>query len=585
MALYPFLAKVFTLLKRNLILYVHLVVLGLLGGCVGRPLITDDPIALERHIFAIRSDGAGEPARLDRELLPEDRSGPRPRPDDPCGLEAIGALELSQQLERQFVCTMRNAATFRKAFVKRHPERAAEPLRLAFYFNGGLNSPTEVRNTAAASWRQAEADGVYPIYMIWPTGGLATWWEDTTRVRNGRHLSRPNYLTGGFHVAGDLLTGIGRTPDAWTGSFQELAGSGFGLGSPDFMVRPTDEEMRVLDGAITAERNLVFSDQVDASPGSVGPTTRARGPLGLAYYAANSPFRALSTPLVVGFGQTMWENMGRRTRTSIHQVDEFPISALDPGERARWLADLRDFPRGTGGFARYFHWLESCIAGGPTIAGSAGCPLDALPGKLSMAPGEADPKALLADARIDMLGHSMGAIVINELLEAFPRLPYENIVFMGGAASIRDTVRALAPVLRTAPGCSHFFNLSLHPMNEAREESSAGFAVSGSMLVWVDELFERPKTLLDRTIGQWRNVRMVKGVLPQDLQSLMLFKVFDRDAGNPPDPSNPLYHGGFNDPGVPFWWPSFWGLDQAHFPPAQGCRGGWRGASMLADAG
>ena len=442
-------------------------------GCVERPVETSDPIALERHIFAVHSDGGGAGAKLDQALLREGRQGPAPRPDDPCRLETIGELEPSEQLRRQFVCTMRNAATFRTAFIKQHPERADEPLRLAFYFNGGLNSPAAVRGTAAASWRQAEADGVYPIYMIWPTGGFSTWAEDTTRVRNGRHLNRPNYVTGGFHVFGDVLSGIGRTPDAWTGSFEEFADAGFGLGSPEFTLRPTDDERRVLNGGITADRNLVFSENVDTRPGSIGPTTSARGPVGYVYFAATSPFRALSTPLVVGFGHTMWENMVRRTRTSIRQVAEFPITELDPAERQRWLSDLGRFPRGAGGFARFFQWLESCIAGRPTIAGSDGCPLDELSGKLTMAPGQENPKTMLANARIDMLGHSMGAIVINELLETFPRLPYENVVYMAGAASIRDTHRAIAPVLQAAPGCTHFFNLSLHPMNEARESSSA----------------------------------------------------------------------------------------------------------------
>lgn len=571
------------MMKNKTVLSSYLFLLSSLAGCAEPSPGTSDPIALERHVFAIRSDGAGEPVRLNRELLLEDRQGPMQSADEPCGLEAIGDLEVSEQLKRQFVCTMLSAATFKKAFLAQHPERMAEPLRLAFYFNGGLSSPTEARNTAAASWRQAEADGVFPIYMIWPTGGFESWWEDTTRVRNGRHLSSPNHVTSGFRILGDLLTGIGRTPDTWIGSFQEFAASGFGHGSRDFMLRPADEDMRVLSGTITAERNLVFNDDVDASSGSAGPTTLAEGPLGLAHFAVTSPFRALSTPLVVGFGQAMWENMGRRTRTSIHQVGEYPLTDLDPDERARWMRDLEDFPRGTGGFARYFQWLESCVAGRPTIDGSAECPLDDLPEKLAMAPGEADPRELLADARIDMIGHSMGTIVVNGLLEAFPRLPYENIVFMGGAATIDDSVDALAPVLRMAPGCTRFFNLSLHPMNEARESSSGGLAVSGSMLVWVDEMFERPKTLPDRTIGQWRNVRMVKPALPRDLQRLMLFKVFDRHAGDPPDSSNPLYHGAFNDEGVPFWRPPFWGLDQANFAPTQGCGGGLRAA--LADAG
>jgi hypothetical protein len=73
----------------------------------------------------------------------------------------------------------------------------------------------------------------------------------------------------------------------------------------------------------------------------------------------------------------------------------------------------------------------------------------------------------------------------------------------------------------------------------------------------------RPKTLLDRTVGQWRNVRMVKRVFPPELQSQMLFKVFDRAEGMVPfgnggNYPNPTTHGAFNDEGVPFWDETFW---------------------------
>jgi hypothetical protein len=541
-------------------------------SCTERRLEPHNPVALERHIFAVRSDGGGEEAKLDKELLFKDQQEPPfvggqgTTPlnyDDPCRPTAFVGLKGLEQLQRQFVCTMRNAATFHTDFIKRHPERGSEPLRIAFYFNGGLNSPDAVRRTAEVSWRRAEADGIYPIYMIWPTGGFEAWREDTTRVRNGRHLNEPHYVTGAFHVFGDVLSGLGRTPDAWTGSFEEFANAGYGLGSPEFMLRPTDDKRRVLNGAITAERNVIFSDNIDA-PSRLGPTTSTRGWGGYVYFASTSPFRALSTPLVVGFGHTMWENMVRRTRTSIRQVAEFPGPELDPDARKA----LDKFPRGAGGFASYFHWLESCIAGGPTIAGSAGCPLDEF--ERAIPPDLEDPKELLPNARIDMIGHSMGAIVVNELLETFPNLPYENVVYMGAAASIRETQRAIKPVLLAAPGCTHFFNLSLHPMNEARESTSAGFAVSGSLLVWVDEMFERPKTLPDRTIGQWRNVRMVKRVFPPELQSQMLFKVFDRAEGMVPfgnggDYPNPTTHGAFNDEGIPFWNETFWKPENIRF--------------------
>jgi hypothetical protein len=42
---------------------------------------------------------------------------------------------------------------------------------------------------------------------------------------------------------------------------------------------------------------------------------------------------------------------------------------------------------------------------------------------------------------ITLIGHSMGAIVINEILRNFPDLPYRNIVF--GRNTIRAAVRII----------------------------------------------------------------------------------------------------------------------------------------------
>ena len=78
---------------------------------------------------------------------------------------------------------------------------------------------------------------------------------------------------------------------------------------------------------------------------------------------------------------------------------------------------------------------------------------------------------ILRNARIVMIGHSMGAIVVNELLQLFPDLPYEFLVYMAGAASVRDTSRAVTPVLVDNLGCTKFYGLMLHPMNEARESN------------------------------------------------------------------------------------------------------------------
>ena len=83
----------------------------------------------------------------------------------------------------------------------------------------------------------------------------------------------------------------------------------------------------------------------------------------------------------------------------------------------------------------------------PAIAvGADGCPLSDL--------REPD-REILRNARIVMIGHSMGMIVVNELLQLFPDLPYESLVYMAGAASVRDTSRAVAPVLEGNRGCTN----------------------------------------------------------------------------------------------------------------------------------
>ena len=283
--------------------------------------------------------------------------------------------------------------------------------------------------------------------------------------------------------------------------------------------------------------------------------------------AVLSPFQAISTPLI-GPGEAGWRNMVRRTRTSIRALAEYPKQkdkatidregqGCDPyvtnGAMLR-----RCYPLGAGGFARFFQWLQSCITGKRITLDADGCPLD-------------DPKAkaLLANVRITMIGHSMGTIVINELLQLFPTLPYENLVYMAGAANVRDTVRAVTPILLENQGCTKFYNLMLHPMNDARETTGEGFLLSGSLLVYVDEFLETPKTLPDRTVGQWLNIKQTRHLFPVDARKWMLFHVFNREADivNGRLGWNPMQHGDFNDPNMPFWRQSFWKGGDVQFPP------------------
>jgi hypothetical protein len=105
----------------------------------------------------------------------------------------------------------------------------------------------------------------------------------------------------------------------------------------------------------------------------------------------------------------------------------------------------------------------------------------------------------------------------------------------------------------------------LHPLNDARERQAWGAIPSGSLLLWIDEMYEVPKTPGDRTFGFWPNIKAARGMFSQSAQKNMLYRVFNRrntdyvEAAN--EAANPVEHGDFNDDSMCFWRPAFWGVN------------------------
>ena len=169
----------------------------------------------------------------------------------------------------------------------------------------------------------------------------------------------------------------------------------------------------------------------------------------------------------------------------------------------------------------------------------------------------------LAHARITLIGHSMGAIVVNELVDKFPNLPYGEIVVMASAASLRDTRRVMDAYFESAQGQAadtRLFALSLHPLNDARERPYRGAVPSGSLLMWIDEMYDPAKTPDDRVFGFWPTAKAARQMFGSAAQERTLYRVFSRPQAAPGTPSNPIEHGQFNEDDTCFWRPSFWGV-------------------------
>ena len=161
-------------------------------------------------------------------------------------------------------------------------------------------------------------------------------------------------------------------------------------------------------------------------------------------------------------------------------------------------------------------------------------------------------------ARVTIVGHSMGTLIINELIRRYPEINYQNIVYMAGAASIRDTFNSINPYLEKHPD-ARFFNLTLHPQNEV-EESNYWLLPRGSLLVWIDDFYSLPHTQLDRTAGRWENLIQAYGDIPEEIRKQVYIKAFAQDS--------PIKkHADFSN--ARFWEEKFWTTGTKETTPSE----------------
>jgi pimeloyl-ACP methyl ester carboxylesterase len=154
------------------------------------------------------------------------------------------------------------------------------------------------------------------------------------------------------------------------------------------------------------------------------------------------------------------------------------------------------------------------------------------------------------DYYVDVIGHSMGAIIVNEALRNFPDLRIRNLVYMAAACSIRDFLAVGGPYLKNHD--VQFYNLSLHPRKEIDETNADGIPVRGSLLTWIDEFFQTPESFGDRTLGSFENAVIAYHLLPKTGRvHLKAFGISTREMS-----AGPQKHGEFAN--YPFWRSDYW---------------------------
>ena len=168
--------------------------------------------------------------------------------------------------------------------------------------------------------------------------------------------------------------------------------------------------------------------------------------------------------------------------------------------------------------------------------------------------------------QMEFYGHSMGAHVLNGIIDEIARddhrdLKLSKLVYMGAACRINDFRRTAGRYIDASE--TPFYNLCLRPVQEVRESwwgDLVGPVVAGSLLTWIDAMFERPPSFGDRTLGSYMNCVLAERLLPHGQHvrlkgfgaDFQRGKFFRRDKDSDLGPQK---HGQFSD--YQFWRAEF----------------------------
>ncbi|MBI3319943.1 MAG: hypothetical protein HYZ89_05100, partial [Candidatus Omnitrophica bacterium] len=390
---------------------------------------------------------------------------------------------------------------------------------IVIYVHGGLNMYHNSIKNVEALYGTIGADGVYPIFINWRSFFFTTYGEYLTSVRQGKP-SRLAPVTAPLYFVTDLASAVVRGPKALVIQGAHVLNTWRERG-----FRPVE---RIGAGERTTDDADPKRPYIHYVPLMAQPRhTKLHNQV---WYWVTMPGTWLLNPFVSEIGRPAWDIMQRRNQTLFRMPSEFEQGVCaDRGGRVLTPEERERCYRGTGALAVFLQRLDAFLK-------------DKAQGGTEQDNGH---------YTVTLIGHSMGTIVVNQILSECPQMHFDNVVFMGAAVSTHEVLDHTIPYLAAHP-TTQLYNLSLAPDAENSETSLIGVEPSGSLLVWIDSYYTSPLTQLDRTFGRWENVRSALHVFPPEiLTRQMHFKIFGFDATN-----SPQEHGEFGR--YPFWRPSFW---------------------------
>ena len=373
-----------------------------------------------------------------------------------------------------------------EASLRAHAAEHGGRLKIMLYFHGGLNTERHSLQRVQSQYRQIlDETDMYPIFVNWRSGPIDSYFRHLTRIRQAKKSDSAKF-TSPFYLASDLLASLAYAPKSWVVQ---------GKHSWDSTVHREPDHW---EDYLSSGFPIIYTGNAE----DYGDPFRSL------LWVVTSPAKIVSTPFTYTLSKPAWDIMIRRTETMFVKPNEFHNPPARHGASHY----------GAGALSVFLNHLV----------------------KFQTQPG--------IKLDIILFGHSMGAIICNEIVQAFPELNITTIVHMASADSIRHFLGKTVRFMEAHPA-TRVYSLHLSPENEDREISSYGLTPSGSLLTWIDNSFTTPATELDRREGRWSNMRRALFFIPDPVAQRLHFKVFGQGIG-------PQVHGAFDD--FPYWKESFY---------------------------
>lgn len=445
--------------------------------------------------------------------------------------------------------------------------------KIMLFIHGGLNTQvgsierliedpesTEVCNSESnpeckPRYKRIEEAGYFPLFINWKSSLVSSYWENLFFLRQGKSNPFLGIPTSPSVFATDVGRSLLRWPivagsliknDISTIPYSSENTKYPGPIAKELLCRyqyPYEDQNKIpgnyknkwtYKGCLDEKGGLKFSEPPYPCPfswqgvkGNSIPETVSFEPetfairvgndsrkctqllFNFARYAPTLPLKLLTMPVVDAFGTGSWDVMLRHVDLLFHSEAELQKSDITD---TAWKKDsLATIPK-HGGLSLFLQKLAEKIKADKT-----------------------------ATWEITLVGHSMGAIVANQLIRNYgENLPIKNIIYLAAATTVHDYENTIYPYLSKDLNNRHMYHFLLHPRAEEGENMFYELVSRGSLLVWIDNFLSKPLSPMDRTVGRYDNLLSALHNADPSIRKQISLRVYS--AGDSAEYTNPQTH-------------------------------------------